>query len=172
MKKRTIYTPNEIIIKGEIAEIILYNRNCKEKARAIIDAEDVEKVEKYKWCLSHSYVATYIKKRALKIQHVILGIKSNKAIRIDHVDRNPLNNRKENIRPCTHRQNIRNSGKRKNNTSGYKGVWKNGEKWCAEITVNGKKVYLGIFGDKAEAARIYNEASLKYHKEFACLNSI
>ena len=169
--------PNEIIIKDNIAEVLLYNNKNKESARAIIDAEDVDKVEKFKWHLdSYGYVQASFKRREKKhptrMHHIVMGIKSNKRIRIDHKDRNPLNNKKTNLRFCTHGENNLNTGKYKNNTSGFIGVGKNGKNWRARIVINKKEIFIGAFKDKIEAAKAYNKAALKYHKEFACLNEL
>ncbi len=170
--KRTLRDPNEIAIKGDIAEIVLYDRKSQEIARAIIDVEDVKKAEKHKWSLStKGYVATTVKGRIIKIQN-ILGM-PNKASRVvDHRDRNKLNNRKSNYRYCTNKENVRNSGISKNNVSGYKGVsWdKLKQKWRAAIMVNRKSIHLGRFISKIKAAKKYNEAATKHFGEFACLN--
>ena len=172
--KRTSQDPNEIIIKGDIAEIVLYDKHCNEKARAVIDAEDVDKVKNYKWYLSTVYVQTTINKKKVRIQHIILGTNSNRKDLIDHKNRNPLINRKYNLRACTHAENMRNSKHQKNNTSGYRGViwYKPTKKWRAQIGVNGKLRYLGYFVGILDAARAYNTAALRYHGEFACLNKL
>ena len=93
---------------------------------------------------------------------------------VDHKDRNPLNNQKENLRPATKAQNARNFKLPVHNTSGYKGVCfsKHACLYEAKIQVNRRTVYLGRFSTKQEAALAYNEAATKYHGEFACLNVI
>lgn len=175
MRKRTMRDPNEIIIKGDIAEVVLYDKHCEEVARTIIDTEDIEKIKKYKWYLSPmGYVGTKLKGKALRLPHVIMGTKPDKKYPVDHKDRDKLNNCKSNFRFCSHAENLRNAGKSKNNTSGYKGVFwqKDRKKWIAQIKINNKIVYLGIFKNKVRAAITYNKAAVKYFGEFAYLNKI
>ena len=171
---RTRFDSNEIIIKKEIAEIILYNKKCKEIARATIDTEDIKKIKKHKWYLSKGYVGTNLNKQSVCIQHIIMDIKPNKSVCIDHENHNPLDNTKNNLRVCTQAENNKNVEKRRHNTSGFKGVfWHKGtNKWRARIGVNKKHIHVGLFKDKTKAAAAYNKAALKYHKEFACLNNI
>ena len=173
--KRTKYDPNEIIIKGDIAEIILYNNKCEEVARTIIDAEDVERVNGYKWHMNgQGYAATRPKGEIIKLQHLITNVSANYNNQIDHKDRDRLNNRKSNFRFCTQADNAKNSTMPTNNTSGFKGVsWlKNNKKWRARITLDNELISLGLFKDILNAARAYNKAALKYHGEFACLNKL
>lgn len=110
-----------------------------------------------------------------------LILNCQKGLTIDHLDANPLNNQKINLRICSHRDNTRNSRKKgKNNTSTYKGVcldsWavkrKLRKKWIARIKVNYKGINLGRYLTEIEAARAYNEAAVKYFGEFANLNII
>jgi len=172
---RTQMEPNEIIIKGDIAEIVLYDKLGEEIERTVIDTEDVEKIKAYKWYkTSKSYVGTNVGEKHIGIHEVILGKKFNQKNPIDHKDRNKLNNRKLNFRVCSHKQNSQNRGMQKNNTSGFKGVhWsKADQKWRASIGINNKRIYLGPFAEKTDAARAYNIAATKYHKEFAFLNDI
>ena len=86
---------------------------------------------------------------------------------IDHKDRNPRNNLLFNLRPATNAQNRANS--KSYNESGYKGVYwnKRAQKWMAQITVNRKKIYLGLFDDPKKAHVAYCKAARKYHGEFA-----
>ena len=88
---------------------------------------------------------------------------------VDHRDTDPANNRWHNLREATHAQNMCNSGKQANNTSGYKGVcWdKQNEKWRAQIHYGGKCHYVGQFGTPEKAHAAYREAAEKYHGEFA-----
>ena len=90
---------------------------------------------------------------------------------VDHINHNKLDNRSENLRICSQKENLRNqkSGKR------YKGVFylKGRRKcWQAAIVVNGKKQFLGNFYSQEEAARAYNEAAIEYFGEFAYLNEV
>lgn len=171
--ERTTFDPNEIIIKDDIAEIVLYDVKSKERARCIIDSEDIDKIKGHKWGLtSKGYVVTRIKRKTTGIQHIIMDMKPNRKKPIDHEDRNKLNNRKTNFRLCTHKENAWNAEKSRNNTSGYKGVSKNGNGWQARIGINQERIPLGTFRNKIEAATAYNKAALKYHGEFAYQNKI
>lgn len=93
---------------------------------------------------------------------------------VDHIDGNPLNNKKENLRICSNKENSKSQSIRKRNTSGYKGVtWdKQRSKWKAQITINYKHKSLGFFNSKEDAALCYNEGAIKYFGEFALLNII
>ena len=66
---------------------------------------------------------------------------------VDHINRDKLDNRKENLRTVTRTQNQLNKGRQKNNISGYEGVtWdKRKEKWVSRISVNRKQIFLGQF---------------------------
>ncbi len=87
----------------------------------------------------------------------------------DHADRNPLNNRRSNLRPATTEENNRNRTIFKNNTSGIMGVnfepKRNG--WRARLYVNGKRLELGVFKLKDDAIKARLYAELKYYKDFA-----
>lgn len=91
---------------------------------------------------------------------------------IDHADRNFYNNRFNNLRLATKRQNQCNQRVRVDNKSGSKGVtWeKNRSKWRAQIQINGKHLFLGRYKTKEEACNAYQKAAYKYHGEFACFN--
>lgn len=94
---------------------------------------------------------------------------------VDHVDRNPLNCRRNNLRRATRQQNVHNTGPRQNSrTSAYKGVFRcthNG-RFRAAITLNRKRIYLGYFDDEVDAARAYNAKALELFGSFAYLNPI
>jgi len=88
----------------------------------------------------------------------------------DHINRNGLDNRKANLRPATHTQNVWNRRKFKPySRSKYKGV-DDMKRWRARIRVNGKRIYLGSFKTELDAAHAYDKAARKYHREFASLN--
>ena len=172
---RTRFSPNKIIMKENSAEIILYDKNCNEKERTIIDSEDTYKIKPYKWHYNYTgYVETHIKGRLVGIQHIVTGIKRSKDHLIDHKDRNPLNNCKSNLRLCTYSENNMNRVKQKNNRSGFTGVswYKRIKKWRARIMVGRKEISLGYFLNKGDACKAYNKAAIKHHGEFAALNEV
>lgn len=167
--ERTLFDPNEFVFIGDDCIIKLYDKRGNYKAETIIDKEDYEKVKDYKWHLGEKYVKTKVDGKTIRLHNLLTG-----NIEVDHKDRNKLNNRKENLRKCSHLENCRNRDILPNNTSGYKGVhWsKRNKKWVSGITLNGKLIYLGLFINKEDAAKAYNEAAIKYSGEFAVLNTI
>ena len=91
---------------------------------------------------------------------------------VDHINRDGYDNRVENLRLCTHQQNMRNRTKRENTGSKYKGVdWhKRTNKWRARINPSGKSIHLGLYISEIDAALVYNYFSTKLFKEFAVIN--
>ena len=113
--------------------------------RTIIDKEDVEKVKNIKWCLDgHGYAFNFHKRR---LHNFLLKAKG-----VDHINRNKLDNRKENLRIVSQLINSRNCSLSKNNTSGLNGVsLMDSGKWRAYINLNYKQKHLGCFNTKEEA---------------------
>lgn len=90
---------------------------------------------------------------------------------VDHKNRIVTDNRWDNLREATVKQNSSNRGLSKQNKSGYKGVReeKNG-KFMARITIDGKSTHLGTFATAAKAAEAYDSAALTHFGEFALTN--
>lgn len=86
---------------------------------------------------------------------------------IDHINGDGLDNCASNLRLATHQQNLRNQRRKRNNTSGYRGVSLNDGAWQASIKVDGKTVTVGRSKTKEVAARMYQEAAKKHYGEFA-----
>jgi hypothetical protein len=84
---------------------------------------------------------------------------------VDHINGNTFDNRKENLRICTHSENQKNQKLRINNTSGAKGVSydKRKKKWRPRITVDGKELFLGYFERLEDAKEAYKHASKTHH---------
>lgn len=162
--KRTKFDPNEIILYEDFAELILYDEDGNEKARALIDSEDVEKIKQYKWCYSNGYVGCH--KLKDRLHRFILELKDDEVV--DHINGNKLDNRKCNLRICSQQQNTFNTCINSNNTSGYKGVtWdKKRNKWIAQIMVNYKHIYLGRYENIEDAIKSRKDAELKYFGEY------
>ena len=88
---------------------------------------------------------------------------------VDHIDNNPLNNRRSNLRVCSVADNAKNKGTYQKNRTGLKGVYSRDGKFRAQIQSNGVKYMLGTFDTAEEAYKTYCEAAKKYHGEFARL---
>lgn len=87
---------------------------------------------------------------------------------IDHKDTNKINNKFDNLRIASKMQNKMNIGKNKNNTSGFKGIsWdKDSNKWLAQIQINCKKIWLGVFNSIEEAREVYTKYAKEYQHKF------
>lgn len=143
---------------------------------AIVDDEDYSKISAYKWYVSgkngNAYAATRINGGNVQMHRFILNPKSG--VFVDHINRNPFDNRKENLRACTHQQNMFNQAPPKNKTSKYKGVhWhKRDNRWVSSIRFNDKLFHLGNFKDEIDAALYYDVAAQLFYGEFAYLNNV
>lgn len=136
----------------------------------IIDEEDYEYLNQFKWYMNTDGYA----QRIISIHREIM--KNPEGVYVDHINGNPSDNRKSNLRLVTHQQNSINRKKTtKKKTSQYKGVCyiKKCTKrpWLACIKTNGKSIHLGYFSTEKEAAEAYNKKALELFGEFASLNS-
>ena len=143
----------------------------------LIDDEDYKYIKQYHWILrGGNYPArTFYKnnKQYTILMHREIMNAGPKEF-IDHINRNTLDNRKQNLRFCNKSKNAMNCKVHKHNTSGYKGVsfLKSINKWRAYIVINNKQIHLGCYLKKEDAALAYNKAAIKYFKEFASLNKL
>jgi hypothetical protein len=143
---------------------------------AFIDDADYPLVSQYKWYAkcdheTHWTAATSIERgkgKGTLRMHQLLGYWGG-----DHRNRNGLDNRRSNLRPATHQQNMCNVAPNRNAKSKYKGVSLHNPRqvWRARIQVNHKEIMLGIFHSEQEAALAYDNAARQYHGEFAWLNA-
>jgi hypothetical protein len=159
--EHTIYDKNDYIIREDYAEIVLRDKNCDIVAKAVIDLEDVDICKKYKWHLKKSdnnmyAIATINENKKIFLHRLVMDYTGNEDI--DHIDRNGLNNRKNNLRICSRSSNIKNQSiKRK----GIKKV--ESGRYQASITHNYKCIYIGTYDTFEEAL----QARLLKEKEFA-----
>lgn len=92
---------------------------------------------------------------------------------VDHEDRDAMNDKIDNLRSSTRRQNNANKTSAKGSTSKYLGVNLHLNKyWKAEIRLNGKSKHIGLFKTQELAALAYNKFAVRHHGEFANLNII
>jgi hypothetical protein len=141
----------------------------------IIDKDDYKKVQPYCWAIGKDgYWSTTVlnedgSKFTLKLHQLIMGTSGRKRVP-DHEDRDGSNNRKNNLRIASCRQNATNRSLSPLNTSVITGVeWRKSEnKWCAKISKEkGKQRIIGRFNTKEEAIKARLEAEKEYYGEFA-----
>lgn len=145
----------------------------------VFDKQMLENVLDYNWYAQYSnginnfYVARSSKGKSIYLhREIMIWYGDYKyGYEIDHIDHNPLDNRKCNLRCVTHSQNMKNKNLRLDNQTGYVGVsnYRTG-KYKASITNNGIHYYLGLFDCKIEAAKKYNEKAIEFG--FEMLNNV
>jgi hypothetical protein len=147
---------------------------------AKVDATDYEWLAPYKWhskwCeRSQSFYAARTEgwgknQRTIRMNRQILGLESSDKRKGDHWNHDTLDNRRANLRICSHQQNCCNKLAYKNNKSGYKGVSRKKGKiqnpWRAQIKVNQKTIQIGYYPTPELAHEAYEVASIKFHGEF------
>ena len=139
----------------------------------LVDDSDYSFLSQYNWTFTdcgRGYALRTLTQDGKRLHQLIhrLIMAAPSDLEVDHKDGDSLNNRRNNLRICTHKNNRSNTRKHKDNTSGFKGVcWhKAAEKWSAHV----KGIYLGLFDDKETAARSYDEAAKQIFGPYASLN--
>lgn len=153
---------------------------------ALVDDEDYDSLSQVKWYALVSRNTVYAvrgvnepsrgvngtRRRAIHMHRIVMDAPDG--MEVDHINGDGLDNRKQNLRVVTHRQNLLNSRMKENNTSGYRGVsWrKDRNKW--QVRIKDGEVYrsLGYFDVKEEAALAYNHAARELFGEFVRLNKV
>lgn len=162
--KKTWADKNDILKEGKFTFLVTYNREGTISSKSYIDEDDITRVLTRKWYFrkGDGYVASSSTDKSIFLHHFIIG---NSDI-VDHINRDRLDNRKENLRNVTFQQNILNSSLRKDNTSGTKGVRYDKRRlspWYCSIHVNGKTIFGGYFKSKEEAVIKRKELENEYH---------
>ena len=145
---------------------------------AIVDDDDYQYVKLVKWrvvfnpkALKVEGVVSGDRDTLLPLANFILGVRG---VQVDHVDRDPLNNTRVNLRVATAQQQSFNRWRQ--GVTGFKGVhpipYKNTVRYQARLSYHGKTYSLGCFATALEAAKEYNKEATRMFGEFACLNKI
>jgi len=139
----------------------------------LVDKSDLPLLTLYKWRTypHHNtwYAETRINKTNVYMHRMILGLRPNDGIQVDHINGNGLDNRHQNLRMATPAQNQHNQKKLRGGTSKYKGVdWDTTYgKWHARIKYNKRRIHLGYFTNEIEAAKCYDRSAKELFGEFA-----
>ena len=146
---------NKYIINDNYVEIIIESK-VYGVIRVKIDNDDLEKCSKLTWHYAKNkdskYIQTRIKGKMIKLHRYIMNMNNSNLV-VDHINRNPLDNRKSNLRICSYKENSFNKSIRVDNTSGIPGVsfHKTNKKWRTKIKYNNLTIHLGYFEDINEA---------------------
>lgn len=155
-----------------IYQIPLIKRDGSVRCYTTVSPQDSVLEDICTWSLSSGgYAVGWIGESPKKMHRVILGLLDGQIC--DHINRDKLDNRRENLRVCTLSQNAANSTKlRKQNKSGFRGVsWNTrANKWHVRVQRGNKDFIVGHFLCKEEAARAYDAKALELFGEFAVLN--
>ena len=166
-KKINLYSEKLVDDYGEY--YVGYTSNTNKEF--YVDADDFEIIKQYCW---YKHINKYngyhslrtkdpTTKKDVKLNYLVAGKY------YDHIDRNPLNNRKHNLRVANASENMQNSSISTRNTSGVIGVsWdKNRNKWHVQISVNKNGIHIGRFANKEDAIVARLQAEKEYYGEFA-----
>lgn len=173
--------PNPVRFEDDIAYISTLNRKGEQIAEFLIDADDYDKIKNHRWFLgAYDYIVMNDKNSSYKGKKTYLHrfLVAGSSAHIDHIDRNKLNNRRNNLRPATFTENFGNQEKHrtyagKPTTSKYKGVCyhKTSKLWVARISFE-RETRTKSFDSEIDAARQYNEWAKILFGEFALINDI
>lgn len=139
----------------------------------ICDIDDWEKYCHHSWYENEQgYAMSRIKGKLVRFHRLVMG--ANDGDEIDHRNRNKYDNRKSNLRFCSHHENMCNVDVLSSNTSGAKGVYldKRTNKWIARIVKDKHCYHLGVFEDKKDAIAARKHAELALFGEFSPLFEI
>lgn len=149
----------------------------KRSEKILVDESDYDSVKNYSWNTNATgYAYAYVKGSGRKERKTVtmhrLLMNPKNGLRVDHINRNKLDNRRSNLRICTNSQNAGNSIGYSKKTK-FKGLdlLPTG-RWRARINIDGKSIHLGVAATEQEAASMYDEAAVKHYGKFALTNNM
>ena len=146
---RCKYDPNEYTIQGNIVEVQTYTKDDLPYVKFTISLEDINLIINYKWSARQKSNGIYIVNDKLGYIHNVIMPHRN-GFTVDHIDRNPLNNTRENLRYATNKEQTFNQ-KKKDATFDIKGIQERNNKYLAYIKLSNKR-YLSPYYPKYEQA--------------------
>ena len=153
-----------------MAIIQLNNGGC-----ALVDATDFRRLSRWKWTRDgYGYALRFYgprhNQKQIRMHRAILDAPDG--IQVDHINGDPLDNRRRNLRLCNNSQNQMNKKIRKDSKTGLKGVTlhKSSGLYMARLKKDKKLMHCSYHKTPEEASRTYNLVALKYHGKFAKLS--
>ena len=145
------------------------------KIEFVFDSVDYERIKSRIWysCKNHKMNSIYIADKNGNTLHRFI-LNADKGYEVDHIDLDTLNNRRNNLRVCTHQQNQCNQPLQQNNKSGVSGVsyYKARQKYRARIKISQQDVHLGYYSSFLEAIQARNEGIKLMFGEYGRINEV
>lgn len=156
---------NKWYVDSEGVVHVILNNTSEE---LLCDLEDWEYLKSYTWFQTHQGYVRSDSGPGYRLFHLSV-VDKPEGMDVDHINGNPLDNRKVNLRVCTHQENCMNQQRCIKNTSGISGVtwYAAKEKWRAQIVVEGLHIHLGYFDNLDDAAKCRRSAEVRYFGSFA-----
>lgn len=140
--------------------------------KIVIDLSDLHLLRKHRFYVRNHkrpYVYTSIYRKTVYLHRLILGAVPGQDV--DHINGNPLDNRKINLRLCSRSQNLAAKTKHHNKAE-LRGVHYQQKGYAAHIHAAGFKIHIGRYQDKYQAARAYDINAKEWYGDFAVLNDV
>ena len=145
---RTNSDLNDYVVSDGVAYFNIYNQKNEKIAAFVIDVCDIQKVKYHKWRLSHGHVVTGLPSKGQQrdLSHIVLDIPKDDYVVVDHINGDPLDNTRGNLRICSQGENVLNKRFVSNNTSGFIGVSykKDRDRYDPEIRFEYTRCHLGM----------------------------
>jgi len=143
----------------------------------LLDDEDFERISSIKWNPLHTHGKTYFshtynkskfrEKRIHILLHREVFGEIPKGMVVDHINGNPFDCTRSNMRLCTVSQNTMNGKRHRDNSTGFKGVVRApGGRFMVQIGIDMKMINLGTFDTAEEAYSAYLTKGREIHAEF------
>jgi hypothetical protein len=152
-------------VKNENGDCIL--KTTTKNVYVIVDVKEYDNLYLIPIHVSDGYPRVRINRKQMLLSRYLMD---ESELYVDHINRNPLDNRRINLRFVSKLQNSRNRTKKLNSISKYIGVYLNKNRWVSKITINNKNIHLGTFKCEIEAAEARDIATKKYFGEYGNLN--
>lgn len=168
----------ELLTKGNEYDLtgkygICYSANTNEPI--LFDLEDYDKIKDYTWSVDgYGYVISKTYDKSIRMHRLLCNVLDDSSVVVDHMDGNPYNNQKWNLRVCHQRENTFNKGLQSNSKSGMLGVRLNpsGKTWHVSIGLDGVEYNLGNYESFEEACLVRRDAEDRLFGEYSRFNSL
>ena len=162
---RTQPDPSDYYVDRDTRRIPCRDRFGAIRLWVLVDVQDFEHLNSYLWHYGSRYVRRRVvvdgRVRLQKLHNEVFGLPFDSGFEVDHIDRDPLNNRRSNLRILELGMNQQNATKAKGKTSQYRGVSLSNGSWLAMVTHDGRQHYGGRHATEVDAAHAAAELRLR-----------